>query len=255
MALYRYIKHPPRHHHRKEREEKHQESSPKRRRRFPLTSAFLMGTGLVIISWVLWPIFSFELFVSAKYQSVIKPIPDEVVAVAFENQFGRLLATSTVDYTKARNWFPKYAPSTEVSHGKQVAYTLSIPKLRINEAKVVIGGDDLDKSLIHYGESALPGEYGNTVVFGHSTLPIFFNPDNYLTIFSTLPTLQNGDSIIVKSDSTTYRYIVYDMKVVLPEDISVLEQKYDWSYVSLITCVPPGTYWKRLIVRGRLEKI
>jgi len=35
----------------------------------------------------------------------------------------------------------------------------------------------------------------------------------------------------------------------------VLEQKNDASYISLITCVPPGTYWKRLVVRAKLTEL
>lgn len=254
MALYRYVKAIPGKHKHKKHPYHTEQGRPKKRVRFPLTSAVLMGMGVLIIGWVLWPIFFFELFVSAKFNAIVRPIPDEIVAQALENQFGRLITSTSVDYTKARNWFPKL-PSKNLTKEKEVVYTVSLPKLRINRAKVVIGGEDLDKSLIHYGGSALPGDYGNTVVFGHSTLPVFFNPENYLTIFSLLPTLKEGDVIFIHSDETTYKYVIYDMKVISPDDVSVLEQKYDWSYLSLVTCVPPGTYWKRLVVRARLEKI
>ncbi len=207
-----------------------------------------------MIAWVAWPILSFELLVSPSYSNIIRPIPDEIVAQALDNQFGQILGSASLDYTKASNWFPKSPPKKEEKE-KAKAFTMSIPKLGITDAVAVLSGEDLNKSLIHYGGTALPGEYGNTVVFGHSVLPIFFNPKNYLTIFSTLPTLKEGDEIDVFSDNVRYRYIVYEMKVVSPDDVAVLEQKYDWSYLSLVTCVPPGTYWKRLIVRARLEKL
>jgi sortase A len=103
-----------------------------------------------------------------------------------------------------------------------------------------------------YPGTANPGQPGNTVLFGHSVLPQFFNPKNYLTIFSTLPTLKDGDEILVNFDGVNYRYLVEEMVEVSPEDTSVLEQRYDDSYITLITCVPPGTYLRRLIVRGRL---
>ena len=113
----------------------------------------------------------------------------------------------------------------------------------------------MGKSLVHYGGTALPGDWGNTVIFGHSVLPQFFNPKNYKTIFSTLPTLEKKDKILIDFDGITYFYEVYELKVVSPDDVSVLEQRYDTSYLSLVTCVPPGTYWKRLIVKARLKKI
>jgi len=148
-------------------------------------------------------------------------------------------------------WFPtapKFTPSsTKITH-----YTLSIPKLGIENAVVAIGEIDIKKSLIQYPGTANPGQPGNTVIFGHSVLPQFFNPKNYLTIFSTLPTLKPADEILVNFDGVIYKYRVEEMVEVSPNDISVLEQRYDDSYITLITCVPPGTFFRRLIVRGRL---
>ncbi len=134
-------------------------------------------------------------------------------------------------------------------------YSLSIPKLGIKDAAIIIGSQDLSKSLIQWGGTAAPGEFGNTVIFGHSVLPAFFDPKNYMTIFSTLPTLKDRDEIIVYFDGITYRYQIFEMKVVDPKDLSVLEQRFDDSYISLVTCVPPGTYWKRLIVKAKLVKL
>jgi len=155
------------------------------------------------------------------------------------------------EYNNYKNWFtvtPKFSPRlSKVTH-----YNLSIPKLKIEKAVVTIGGENLAESLIHYPGTALPGEYGNAVVFGHSVLPQFFNPKKYKTIFSTLPNLKEGDEILVDFDGIQYRYLVVEMVEVSPNDISVLEQRYDGEYLSLITCVPPGTYLRRLIVKAKL---
>jgi sortase A len=64
-----------------------------------------------------------------------------------------------------------------------------------------------------------------------------------------------GDKIIVHVGDMQYEYEVVDMFVVDPDKISVLDQKYDASYVTLITCVPPGTFWKRLVVRTKLAQL
>lgn len=157
-----------------------------------------------------------------------------------------------LDLTKAANWFPQEKvsfPRDEVT-----LYHLSIPKLGIEDA-MVSTGDDLKKNLVQYPGTAIPGRFGNTVIFGHSVLPQFFNPRNYLTIFSTLPTLKPKDEIFIDYNQMKYKYLVEQMIEVPPNDVSILAQRYDDSYLTLITCVPPGTYLKRLIVRARLTKI
>lgn len=178
---------------------------------------------------------------------IIKPIPN--TAKAFDSA-----SSESTDLSKASNWFPSAHQQANTSI-KAGTYTLSIPKLKIKDATVVIGSENLDRSLIHYGGTGLPGEFGTGVVFGHSVLPQFFNPTNYKTIFSTLPTLKEGDEVFVNYDGVLYKYIVIGMRVVDPSDISVLEQKYDDSYLGLVTCVPPGTYWKRLFVLTKMSKI
>jgi len=119
---------------------------------------------------------------------------------------------------------------------------------------VAIGGDDLSHNLVQYPGTALPGKNGNTVIFGHSILPIFYNPQDYLAIFSTLPTLKIGDEIFVSYDSVSYVYRIEQMFEVLPTDIQVLEQDSSDSFLSLVTCVPPGDPRdpRRLIVRARI---
>ena len=157
-----------------------------------------------------------------------------------------------IDYINVSNWFPKKPQIDTETSGR--IYFLSIPKLRIENAIVEIAGKSLDNTLIHYGGTGLPGEYGNAVIFGHSILPQFYNPKNYKSIFSLLPKLNLRDEIFIKFDGVIYKYLVSDMRITSAEDISVLEQRYDDSYISLITCVPPGTYWKRLVVTARLVK-
>lgn len=131
-------------------------------------------------------------------------------------------------------------------------YKLSVPRLKIQDAVVEIGGEDLSKSLVHYKGTAIPGRSGNAIIFGHSTLPQLYNPKNYLTIFSYLPSLKKEDNIIVDYDGITYTFLVSEMIEVKPEDIQILEQRYDSSYLSLVTCVPPGTTLRRLVVRAKL---
>ncbi len=221
MALYRYIKTP----------------LTARKRRSVKLPLFIITVGLSVILWTVWPIISFSLFTGPRLASVISPVVN---------------ANDIAITTNANTWYPT-APQKKVS-AQITSYTLSIPKLGIKDATAIIASDDLSKSLIHYGGTALPGQYGNAVIIGHSTLPQFFNPKDYKTIFATLPTLKIGDEIFIKYDGVEYRYVVINMRVTDPDDLSPLAQQFDDSYITLITCVPPGTTWKRLNVKARLVR-
>lgn len=180
------------------------------------------------------------------FSEIITPIQDGTAYAAPSTH------SDTRDLTNPNAWFPTSPQKRVVTPVN--TYTLSIPKLKIQDALVTIAGDDLAVSLVHYGGTALPGEYGNTVVFGHSTLVQLYNPKNYKTIFSLLPTLKAGDEIDVTYDGISYKYVVYDMTVTDPSDLSALAQRFDDSYLTLITCVPPGTYWQRLHVFAKLVR-
>ena len=206
-------------------------------------SISLVVIGGVFLANALLPILQYEIKSGRFNQEMIAPVV-----------LGETVEEKEIDYTNPHNWFPT-APQLPVRPSKITHYTLSIPELNIEEAVVQIGGEDLMASLIHYPGTALPGQFGNAVIFGHSVLPQFFNPKNYKTIFSTLPKLKEGDEILVSFDGVLYRYQVVRMVETSPQDVTVLEQRYDNSYLSLITCVPPGTYLKRLVVVTRLVAI
>lgn len=210
-------------------------------------SAVIAGiSGVIILTGVILPIAVYERNAKERYPSLLSPIVE---------RGGKVLNyTSQLDYTKASNWFVGGAPKEEFAISGVSFYTLSIPKLKIENATVSIGGEDLSKSLIQYPGTATPGKLGNTVVFGHSILPIFYNPKDYMAIFSTLPTLKVGDEIFVNYDGVFFKYKVVDMYEVSPTNLSVLSQDYNDSYLSLITCTPPGDPRKpkRLIVKAKV---
>ena len=191
----------------------------------------MLVVGLILLGNVFLPIFLYQL----KSKEFNKP----------------LLTPLAEAFNEPADWFvnpPSFVPfDSKITH-----YTLTISKLGINKAVVMIGSGDLSKSLVQYPGTALPGQKGNTVIYGHSVLPQFFNSKNYKTIFSTLPTLKEGDDLLLDFDGITYKYKVIKLFEVTPKDTSVLEQHFDGEYLSLITCAPPGTYLRRLIVRARL---
>lgn len=213
-----------------------------------LPSAFLTAMGISLILFAIGPIFIYQFIISPKMEPVKKPIAEKTI-LGDETK-----VSDGLDFTNPSTWFPT-APRLSPLPSKITHYNLSIPKLKIENAVVEIGGFDLKKSLIQYEGTVYPGQYGNTVIYGHSVLPQFYNPKNYHTIFATLPTLKIKDDIFIDFDGIRYQYQITEMVEVKPTDVSVLEQRYDDSYLSLITCVPPGTYLRRLVVRAKLVKI
>ena len=206
-----------------------------------------IGGGLLL--WAIWPILSFTTFGDTLFPHTVSPVaPVSPVAFAAVPEI-----TASSDLTNANLWYPTSPQKHIVSRVN--TYAISIPKLKIVNALVTISGDDLEDSLVHYGGTGIPGQYGTGVIFGHSSLPQFYSPKNYKSIFSLLPALKEGDEIFITYDGVEYRYVVYDMEVLDPTDLSVLEQQFDASYVTLVTCVPPGTTWKRLDVKAKLSSL
>lgn len=166
-----------------------------------------------------------------------------------------------LDYTNLSNWFdPATAQKLAmVPAGEQEAteFQLDIPKLNLQNATVKLGGSDLNKSLITYPGTAKPGEFGAPVIFGHSVLRQFYNPSEknprrYMSIFSTIMTLQKGDEIFVTFDGVKYKYIVQEKTEVKPTDVYILSQQYDAQRLKLVTCTPEGTYLRRGVVTAQL---
>lgn len=108
----------------------------------------------------------------------------------------------------------------------------------------------LESGVMHYATTAKPGELGNGAIFGHSSNNIL-NKGKYKFAFVLLKRLETGDTFIIQKDGKRYVYRVFDKKVVEPENISVLDDTQGKpSTFSLITCDPPGTDLKRLVVVG-----
>jgi len=243
MAIYRYVK----------------EKNTKARRAMQGISYITLTVGTLILFWAFYPIISFEIYSRFFLPNTSSsPIPQtmETATAGFgKNVLGGTTKYSNNlrDFTNASLWFPSVAKVVSSAALPSKEYTISIPKINIYDATVKVGGEDLKKSLVHYQPVTLPGSIGNTVIFGHSTLPQLYNVSDYKTIFTFLPSLSEGDLIKIKLQNSTYEYVVNEMFVVKPDQVSVLNQTTDSSTLTLITCVPPGTYWNRLVVRAKLR--
>jgi sortase A len=218
-----------------------------------IVSYVFLAIGFFLFLSAVMPILRFQVEYSSKFKQTINPLSNK-----FYNNNGSILGNMSTDYTQLSNWFVDEGSdisangSDILKSGSLTSYKLSIPSLKVNDAVVEVGSMDLKKSLIQYPQTALPGQLGNAVIFGHSVLPQFFNPKSYLTIFSTLYRLKQGDDIVINFDGIEYKYRIEEMYEVVPTDLSVLEQRFDGKYLTLITCSPPGTYLRRLVVKAKI---
>lgn len=233
-----------------------------------------IGVGIFLVGNAAVPIAHYytDSLTTSKGQQLIPPIPQEqvldvtplVIAQAADssilgsrtNQQPVILDTE-LDYTNLSNWFDDDRGGQLQQAEAEILYTLDIPEIDVEQAEVKVGGTDLNRNLIAYPGTALPGELGAPVIFGHSVLRQFYNPSlknprRYNSIFSYIMTLNLGDEIMVTYQGAKYKYVVRDKTEVKPEDTYILAQQYDSRKLKLVTCVPEGTYLKRGVVTAEL---
>jgi len=214
-----------------------------------ITSGLLLFTTQILLPWLTTP---------PAQPPLLKPTNLTVLGVDKSER--------PVDFVKVEFEFSELAqppqPEATVSGARRTPkiFYLTIPKLEIERAEVETNSRNLspDERLGHYAGSALPGEVGNTFIYGHSVLPMFYNPRNYRTIFSTLDKLEKGDEVKVEFGEKILRYVVEKAVVLRPEDVRPLEPTSPFflrdSYLTLMTCVPMGLGTDRLLVQTRLVK-
>lgn len=200
----------------------------------------LFFSGLLILSLFLGPNIFWRFYQLPQYKS------SEINAVQAES-----IPISVNSNSDGFSYFT--TNSTEKRTRPYAEFKLTIPDLDISDAIVKVDDLDFSKNLSHFPGTALPGEVGNVFITGHSVLPQFFNPKDFNSIFSTLPNLKIGDTVLISVSGIIYQYQVVTAKIVNPGDISVIfPQDTTGKYLTLMTCVPPGLATERLIVQAKL---
>lgn len=140
-------------------------------------------------------------------------------------------------------------------------------KIKINklgvEAPVVLSNDatetalqkDLEKGVIHYPKTAMPGQRGNVYIAGHSNY-YAWSTGSYNNIFKNLNNLASGDtinlSVVEKTGKTIeYTYKVKEVLEVNADDARIFENTSS-QVLTLTTCWPIGTSKRRIMVKAFL---
>lgn len=112
----------------------------------------------------------------------------------------------------------------------------------------------LKEGVAHAKGTVYPGQIGNVFLFAHST-DAFYNVGRYNAVFFLIGHLETGDNIDLFYRGVRYQYIVYDKKVVQPEDVSYIGTIIEGAKtLTLQTCYPPGTTIKRLVILAKLSE-
>ncbi len=117
--------------------------------------------------------------------------------------------------------------------------------------------EDLKTGVVLFPKTGIPGQSGNAVISGHSSNYVWIK-GKYNYIFRKLNKLQIGDKIIIRATqqngrSFDYVYIIEKKNVVVADSDEIFETG-ERPAITLVTCWPLGTNWKRLMVRAVLEK-
>lgn len=158
-----------------------------------------------------------------------------------------------------------YDPSTktqkEVSINKDYSKDMyvTIESVGIKDIKISSNVESTDEKVYnkylksgvaHFKGTPLPGDGGNSFIYGHSAVESFFSRHKDLpeTIFSRLNDIDIGQKVVVKREDNVLEYVVRNKKIVEPEDFTILEPVQNKETVTLMTCWPLGLGTKRLIV-------
>lgn len=123
---------------------------------------------------------------------------------------------------------------------------LSIPKIG-QELPVYHGTSEgvLSVAVGHLEGSSLPvgGESTHSVVSAHRGLPT-------AVLFTHLDRMEVGDTFFFKILDRTITYEVDQIRIVEPNDTSLIQITEGKDYCTLLTCTPYGINTQRLLVRG-----
>ncbi len=204
----------------------------------------LLSVGVFLLSQVALPILSYKIWeINLRHQNI--PLISSLPA----NQ--PILGVSL----KSEGNFPFFSSSNRRTTPLPYSdFYLTIPSIKLEKAHVVVETNSFENNLAHLPGSALPGEKGNIFITGHSSLTQFYQPENYKAIMANLPKVKKGDSILIEAGGQLFTYEVKGLNIVDPKDIGVINPpEPNGRYLSLMTCVPPGLYLKRLIVLAELK--
>ena len=139
----------------------------------------------------------------------------------------------------------EYWETLDISGTGMMGY-LTVPKIN-QELPVYHGTSDsvLGVAVGHFQGTSLPvgGENTHCVVSAHRGLPT-------AVLFTYLDRMETGDIFYFTILDRTISYEVDQIRIVDPEDTSLIQIEEGKDYCTLVTCTPYGINTQRMLVRG-----
>lgn len=189
---------------------------------FTLVGFILCLSSLVILALTFYPVILEEL--GYQYRTVAKTITKPIDATPIDSDFG-----------------------------------IVIPRLGAN-ARIIANVDPFDakayqialtRGVAHARGTSYPGNPGNIFLFSHSSVD-FYRATQFNSVFYLLNKLDPGDEILLYYKNEKYVYTVTGKKTVEATAVSYLKGSGVGKTLTLMTCWPPGTSFKRLVVLAEI---
>jgi LPXTG-site transpeptidase (sortase) family protein len=137
--------------------------------------------------------------------------------------------------------------------------SLEIPEIGVTAPLIIIENSnnnfdkELDRGVVLFPNSVLPGEMGQTIILGHSA-PSNWPKVNYEGVFSNIADLEEKDEIILYFNHQKYTYSV-NQKIFLEKGEEIPNNtETSGNTLLLISCWPPGKNIQRVIIESILVK-
>lgn len=180
-----------------------------------------------------------------------------ILPILFVVTFYAPLYSKRLDFDRTQNGSAINSQSsvTSATVPASTEFGLIIPKINVNVPVVAdVNGDvarvyfqKLKDGVAHFKDTVKPNQIGNTVIFGHSSAIPGIVATPYAETFLLLDKLKKGDLIVVYYQSQFYNYEVDSVKS-KPDDALDILAPTSRSTLTLFTCWPPGTDFKRMVV-------
>jgi LPXTG-site transpeptidase (sortase) family protein len=150
---------------------------------------------------------------------------------------------------KAEKVQQKEEQKTEEFYEKEDS--IEIPKIKISAPLIVVGKEEevkkaLDRGVVLWPNSTLPGQKGKIIILGHSAPPNW-PKIKYDWVFSNLNSLEKEDEIILYFQKKKYIFFV-EGKIFLERGEELPRTDPEESTLFLISCWPPGKDLKRIAI-------
>lgn len=181
------------------------------------------------------------------YESMLANYKPEDYTAMFESadQYNRDLAALDFPLQEYGTLSDTYHKTLDVTGTGMMGY-ITVPKIS-QELPLYHGTSEavLANACGHMQGSSLPvgGEGTHSVLSAHRGLPT-------ATLFTYLDRMEVGDTFTITILNRTLTYEVDQIRIVQPEDTSLLQAVPGKDYCTLLTCTPYGINTERLLVRG-----